>query len=89
MKKLKSRARDLIPHADLQIHQQFECGEERGKLEGFELGFKDAFLVIQTRLTEEKDKLEQYPMMGERRIAIIKMQEKLNQLFEEITSDYE
>lgn len=86
MKKLKYLAKD---HADK--HEYDSCvvyeDEMNSFTNGFEVGFKEAFNFIQFHLREERNKLEVFPIMAERKMAMIKMEEKLNQLFEKIVGD--
>jgi hypothetical protein len=88
MKKLKSIARD---HGKKWLNHHTEDGyfdlDSFEYEEGFLQGFKEAFKFIQTQLTEEREKLEPFPIMTERRMAMAKMQEKLNRLFEEVIDE--
>lgn len=52
---------------------------------GFQIGFKQAFKIINEKLNEERKSLEQYPLMGERIQAIVTYQKKINQILEEVS----
>lgn len=88
MKKLRSIAKDC---GNKWLNSNTEDGyydvDSFEYEDGFSQGFKEAFKFIQVQLKEEREKLEPFPIMNERRMAIAKMQEKLNQLFEEVIDE--
>jgi len=51
---------------------------------GFQEGFIQAFTHIKEQLNSELTKLEQYPMMTERRLAIITYMKKMDTFLEEV-----
>lgn len=83
MKKLKYLAQDRtkINSDEKEVTVSFALAA------AFEKGFKEAFSIINEQLELEKDKLKVYPMMGERTMAIIKMQEKIRSLFKEMVEN--
>lgn len=51
---------------------------------GFEEGFKQAFSHIKEQLVSELNILDQYPMMTERRMAILAYMKKMDSFLEEV-----
>lgn len=85
MKRLNSLALDFVGLAidDINISRHDVY------INGFETGFKEAFNFIQNHLTEHKNELSEYPMMGERKMAVIKMQEKLMDILKQMEEKYD
>jgi hypothetical protein len=79
MSKISSMAKD---HArkNNSLHSDIE-------MQSYIDGFKAAFTAINEKLHDELDKLEQYPMMGERIFVVKKYQEKILDLLKELETD--
>lgn len=54
-----------------------------------EAGFKEAFKIIDEHLTQELNKLEQYPFMGERIMALKIYKAKIANILVEMEKNYE
>ena len=54
---------------------------------GFEEGFTQAFKSIHEKLDEELKMLEQYPIMGERMIALKKYMNKMDSFLEDMNNN--
>lgn len=75
MQKLKYLAKD------------YASKEFRSVTESFTDGFKSAFKAINESLTEEINRLEQYPMMGERIFALKLYMNKMDNILKESDSE--
>lgn len=89
MKKLKSLSKDNLPERLKKIDSEQEMNEIIGFLNGFEAGFTEAFKFINMTLEEHKSILDQYPVMGERKMAITQMQAKLKDILKAMEETYE
>jgi len=70
-----------------------ECGDfnvdDFGYKEGFELGFKKAFEIIDESLVKELKRVEEFPFMGERIMTLKVYKAKIKEILADMEKNYE